>query len=396
MINKKIIIFLFAILLISNIYALGLTPARTTVNFEPGLEKTITFKVLNSDKLGLNLNVYATGNLSQYITIEQSKVSIPAGQESVEITYKVKLPDKLDYGLQTGEVVVAQVPEQSSSEESYVGATLAVATQLYVYVTYPGRYAEGSVEFFSQDDGVRIIIPVINRGEFDLVNLKANIDIYNNRSEKIASFNSKETSLKSRERTEIVEEYKLSTPGNYKAVITLLYDGETTKIEKDFVFGKSFLELQQIEAKNFNLGEIAKFEMLVENLAKEEVKNVYSQTRIFNEKNELLADFKSQTYDFAASSKKIVTSYWDTNGVREATYNAKVSLNYQDKFEERDLQFKVSQNNIQVFGLGYVIASSPQKGESNNLVIILVVVVVILVILNVTWFMLLRKRLKKS
>jgi len=157
----------------------------------------------------------------------------------------------------------------------------------------------------------------------------------------------------------------------------------------------SALELQQVSVDDFQLGQIAKFEMLIESRESRELTNVYSQTNIFNEKNELMADFKSQTYDVPANSKKLLVSYWDTKGVREGSYDSKIFLKYEDKSIEKKLKFEVSSNEIRVIGLGYVI-SQKSGGDSSNLILILVGVIIVLVLLNVSWFFFFRKKMKSK
>ena len=391
---KYKLFFVFVILLfcIGNIVALGLTPARTTVNFEPNLKRTVIFSVVNSEKADLNLDVYTRGELSSSISLERNSLVLGKDESSREVSYNFNLPEKLSPGLHTAEIIVAQ-PPNGENGDSYVGATLAVATQLYVIVPYPGKYAEADVNILTRDGETRVIIPVSNLGEFDLVSVKANIDIFDENGEKIKSFNTGEVSIKTKEKKEIIGIVTPSLIGNYRAVVTLLYDGETLNIEKRFSSFEQELELQQISIDNFNLGQIAKFEMLVENYKNAEIKNVYSQTNIFNSNGELMADFKSQTYDISAKSKKLLTSYWDTKGVKEGTYNSKVYLKYADQSFEKQLKFEVLQNEIRVIGLGYVI--SQQAGSDNSLITILVIIIIILVLVNLAWFFFFRKKLKK-
>ena len=97
---------------------------------------------------------------------------------------------------------------------------------------------------------------------------------------------------------------------------------------------------------------------------------------------------------FNALSKKALVSYWDTAGVKAGTYDALVVLKYADQSTENDLQFKVSENSLEVIGLGYVI-SSGGGGGSNTLMIILIVGIGVLILINLLWFFLFRRRLKR-
>lgn len=398
--NKKVLfvgmMFLLGVLLVSNVSALGVTPARTTIDFEPGLKRTVSFSVVNSEHKDMTLIISPQGDLNASISLKENSVSMSSGEESKQLSYEVNLPNKLSPGLHVAEVVILQLPEKSKTSEAYIGAALAVVTQLYVYVPFPGKYAEADLNIVNAGQGEEavFIIPIVNRGEFDLVSVKANIDIYNKLNEKITSFDTATISIGSKERKEIVSKWKADVPvGTYRAVVTLTYDGETINLEKQFNIGNKELELQQLEVNNFNLGDIAKLEMLVENKWSEQISGAHVQTQIYNNKEELVADFSSPNYDIPALSKKLMVSYWDTAGVKPETYEAKVFLKYAEVSTQKNLQLKVSKNKIEVIGLGYVV-SSEGSVEGNDLIPILIVGIIVLILMNLLWFLLLRKKLK--
>jgi hypothetical protein len=174
-----------------------------------------------------------------------------------------------------------------------------------------------------------------------------------------------------------------------------MYDGELISLEGEFNIGLETLELKQIEVNDFSLGDIAKMEMLVENKWSEPIVGAYTQTEIYNEDGGLAADFKSANYDVPALSKELMVSYWDTAGVKKGTYNTQVFLKYSDVSIPTNLKLKVEENRIEIIGLGYVI-SADSKGGSNTLMIVLVIGIITLVLINLLWFFILRKRLKKQ
>lgn len=395
--NKSLVIFALLIFLIGSVSALGVTPARTTIDFEPGLKRTVDFSIINSEHKDATLIISPQGDLNASISLKENSVTMSSTEESKQLSYEVNLPNELSPGLHVAEIVILQLPEKSETSEAYIGAALAVVTQLYVYVPYPGKYAEAALNIVNagQGEDAVFIIPVVNRGEFDLVSVKANIDIYNKLNEKITSFDTATISVRSKEKKELVSKWRADVPiGTYRAVVTLTYDGETINLEKQFNIGNKELELQQLEVNNFRLGDIAKLEMLVENKWSEQISGAHVQTQIYNEKEELVADFSSANYDIPALSKKLMVSYWDTAGVKPETYSAKVFLKYADISTQKNLQLKVSEDRIEVIGLGYVV-SSEGTSKNDNLVLVLIVGIVILILMNLFWFLLLRKRLKR-
>ena len=162
----------------------------------------------------------------------------------------------------------------------------------------------------------------------------------------------------------------------------------------EFNVGSVELELQQIEVRDFKLGEIAKFEMLIENKWSDVMSGVYTETEVFNNDGEVMADFKSPTYELEPLSKEILISYWDTGGVHKGSYDASVYLRYGEKSSQKDVRLDVYEDRIDIIGLGFVISERGSKG--NNLVIMLVISIGVLVLINLAWFLWIRKKLQEK
>ncbi|MBS3088501.1 hypothetical protein J4402_01845 [Candidatus Pacearchaeota archaeon] len=380
------------VLLAGRIDALGITPARASVDFVSGVEKMIGFNVINTDGKDMNLVVYASGELNKSIFIFENMISMGADEETKQISYNIKMPADLSPGMHSADIVVLEVPKEGGG----IGAVVGVIAQLNVYVPYPGKYAEAEMHISGaeQEGIVQFVIPVVSRGDVDLVSVHANVDIYNSIGEKVDSFNTLEVSASKEKRGEIVHNWKADVPaGVYSAKATVIYDGETLKLEKSFNVGEMILDLQQIEVRDFKLGEIAKFEMLVENKWGEEIKGVYTLMNVFNKEGEVMAEFKSPTENIPGFEKKVLVSYWDTGGVKKGTYDSSVYLIYGQKSAQKDLQLKVSDDMIEIVGFGYVISSKKLFGDRDLLIKVLVIGIVVLAVMNIAWFVFLRKRL---
>ena len=392
---KKLVLLLIGIFMISSVYALGVTPGRTTIDFEPGLQKNIGLEVINSGAKDISIILSAQGELAEYITLSSETIFIPANQ-SKTVNYNINFPESLEPGLRTGKVFIMEIPDSSELGSSAVLATLAVVSQLYVNVLYPGKFATSDMIIYNADeDGeATFVFPVVSHGEFDLTSVRANVDIYNSLNEKVDSFNTNSIEVPSGEKKEIIYKWKADVPiGNYRAAATVIYDDGKINLEKTFSVGAKELELQEINVNDFSLGEIVKLEMLIENKWSEIIKDAHIETRIKNEAGDVVSSFDSASYDIESLSKQVFVSYWDTAGVKVGNYDADVSIYYDDKSSKKSLEFQVEENELTIIGLGYVISDS--GGESNNLIIILVVVIVLLVLINLLWFFLLRKKLKK-
>jgi hypothetical protein len=398
--NKRIFVLILGmILLIQSVDGLGITPGRTGIKYVPGIEEEVSFTVLNSGNEDIDLVVLIQGDFNESVSVSEVSFSMTKEEKTKELRYKVKIPE-LTPGSHIAEIVIVQLPGKSPTSEAFVGAVVGVVTQAHIFVPFPGKYAEASMNVIGPEDGkVTFVIPVLNRGDLDIVRAGSEIDIFSSLNEKIATVNTNEVSIPAGSKREIVATWdsKSVDPGPYRAVATVLYDEDVIKIEKEFNVGKRLLELNGVEVNDFTLGEIAKFEMLVENKWGDPIRNAYAQMLVYNEKEEVMADFKSQTYNLEPLSKILMTAFWDTDGVKKGTYDSSMFLRYGKNSEQKDFKLEVKDKEINVIGVGYVISeTSSGSAESSGLVTILIIVVVVLVLINLVWFLVLRKKLSRK
>ena len=182
---KKILIFILVSLLIvltvQNVSAIGITPGRTTIDFEPNLQKEVSFSVTNAEQKAMSIVFYAKGELKESVSLNQDRASFSSGESSKSFSYTISLPAEFDRpGLHTAEIVAQEVPEDSELDGTVLGATVAVVTQVYVNVPYPGKYLEFDVEVIEASSGqlTTFLIPMISRGKLNIQKVKTKIEIY--------------------------------------------------------------------------------------------------------------------------------------------------------------------------------------------------------------------------
>lgn len=399
--NKKFIILFCCLFLISSVLALGVTPARKTLDYSGKSSESFSFTIVNSENKDMNLKISARGDLANYINLGKTSVDMSAADSEVKVSYTLNLPDSLNPGTQVGEIVITETPAEDMGE-NYIGATLAVVTQVYVYVPYPGKYAEAKLNVINADSNgdATFVISVASKGSFELTGVYANVDIYSSLNEKIDSFNTESYNIPSGEKKDIIYKWdaKNVAIGDYKARVALVYDEKVINLEDDFSVGEATIELQELYVNDFSLGQIVKVNMLLENKWSEPIIGVHSIMDIYGSNGNKLDSIKSPNYDIEPLGKQILSSYWDTVGVSEGSYNTIVSLEYNNKKIDNDLELVVSSNKLQVIGLGYVISSDNRTSSSGggDMTTILVIAVTILILVNVLWFVVFRKYLKKN
>ncbi|MFH1289871.1 MAG: hypothetical protein ABIH92_00510 [Nanoarchaeota archaeon] len=401
--KKTIFSILFFIVMLQSVLALGTFPGRQTIDFVPGMEKTFTFTVVNSEQRDINVVISAQGELQDYIFIPEVVVRMSASETSKEISYTVKLPQELPPGLHTADVVLVQLPDQFvDTGQMSVGAAVAVLTQVYVRVPYPGKYGEVNLNVFGPNENgeMTFAVPVFSRGEFALTGVKASVEVYTSLNEKVASVYTNEiASIPGKDRAELIANWdpQGAAPGPYRAVAKVTWGEGTESVEKEFTLGERRLTLEGVEVNDFKLGEIAKFEILVENHWSETIEGAYAEMIVYSESGNILADFKSPTYDIGPNNNELMLAFWDTQGVNEGSYDSTLFLKYAGTSDQNDLTIEVDEKKITIIGAGYIITAGVSgTGISKGLLIFLVGLIIVLALANISWFMYLRKRLAKK
>lgn len=376
---------LIGLVLLSNVSALGITPGRTTVSFEPTLEKVVAFDVINTEKEATEVVFSVRGELAKYISLSNNFGIFANGEEIKPFEYKINLPTELEPGFHSAEVVVLKAPKGSTLEGTTIEATVSVVTQVYVYVPYPGKYIESDLEVYSSEESntIEFHFPFVSRGEEEISKVSAKIDIFGG-EEKIITLETNSLSAKTNDRKELFVSWNPEVDdGEYWALATINYDGQEITHEESFSVGKENLGLVSIGVKDFELGDIAKIRILVENRLKDPVQDVFASLKILNSGSIGVADVKSVDYNLAPESREELVVYWDTEGVKKGLYDLELGIHKGEKSTNKDFKIDVREDDIVFTGVGFVVAGSGDGKVSTTTVILLVAGFLILI--NLFW-----------
>jgi hypothetical protein len=385
----------------ANAKAIGLTPGRTTVDFEPNLEKTITFTIINNEHKEFKALVYVEGDLKDSVVLDRNIVDFKETDNSKEFQFKFRMPDKIDKpGEYWTKVVVMDMPagmETGKLEGQVVIATTAVIHQVKVKVPYPGKYVDLEMAINEAEPGgtTMFFVKILNVGTENVYKAFATLDILGPTNEKIDTIESEAIAVESKNTGELVIPWVANVnPGVYHAVVTLNYDDKTAKIEKNFGVGALRIEVLDVKVRNFVLGGIAKFEINVENKWNQKIENVFAEMVINNQKGDQVASLKSASIDVESMQRATLYAYWDTEGVEKGAYDAKIILHYADKTAEKMLKTNVQLESIETEFVGITARAITAKGGPGPGADILVPLVLILVMINAGWFFYFRRRKK--
>ena len=396
-----ITLFLFlAVLNIETASAIGITPGRTTVLFEPGLENTVQFKIINNEHKDMNVLLSVEGEFSEFVTLYNKLIEFKSSDEEKIFKYSFKLPLAIEKpGIHEAKIIAMELPKDIDQPGTYVGATIAVATQLYIKVPYPGKYLELRMDVQESDvnETTKFVVSATNLGEQKIARAYAIIDIISKTGERLATVKTATQEIDSEQRKELVTEWKVDVnPGTYLARATVVYDEHTAEIEKIFNIGTLRLELIDVVVEDFRLGGIAKFNILLENKWGEQIKDVYAQVLIFDDASKKIADSKSANENIPALSRKNMFAYWDTAGIDIGDYKGKIVMHYLEQETEKEILVRVRENSLIVDIIGVTAKAIARQGAGISSSFLLISIIIVLILINVAWFLFLRKKLTKT
>jgi len=335
--NKLIATALLVSLLLTNtVYAIGISPSRTEIDFEPGLSETFTFYVVNTEKKAMDVGVYKTGDLSEYITLSTNSLSFSQVDSVKSFTVTLNLPQSIEKpGISDNRIGIIE----SLLEGIGIGARAGVEAQLWVRVPYPGYYAE--VGFDAPDvavgDTTNFTISITSRGT-ESMTASGRILVYDGEVQ-IATLDAGQVSLEPDESKTLQAEWSTQgiKPGLYRAVASVNYPGKTVEVEKTFHIGTLQVEILNISSTRVQLGEIAKFDVALQSIWNEPISDVYVELEIIEGINSPLKT-KSETFSLGSWETRTVKIYADTEKLSEGLYDVRATVYYANQTTVKELE----------------------------------------------------------
>lgn len=407
--NANILFMIAALILLicmcGSAAALGIGPSRQYITFAPGQTMEGEFILINDAAEEFKAGAYVQGDLAEYITISAPLVDVSSKDASKQIPYTLKFPAEMPRpGEHRIEVVVRQFPPDTApAEGTTISANMAVIAQIIIKVPYPGKYAEGKL-FISgsekTDAPMRFGIAIYNFGTEQIDEAYVEIQVFDPKNERVADFSTDKKGIKSKEEGNFIIDWTPDVPkGTYKAIATFHYDGKHFIIEQGFDIGSFVIDVSDISAKNFRLGDVAKFDILLFNSWNTELKDVYVEMLVEDSTGKRMTEFKTGVVDIPSQQAKQLEAYWYTEGVAPGIYKVKLIVHYSGKMTQKEYDFEVSTNSMTRLGAAGQAISEQEKSEivSQGVIIMLILIVLALLIgMNIVWFYFLSKRFKKK
>ncbi len=396
---KVLLVLLLFLVIMTNVDALGVTPARKIVDVEDyGLDFSSQFTVVNEKSTAMKVSIDIDGTLSEYVTLDKVLLEFKEGEKEKVVNYNIKLPSDVgEPGSNDINFIVTELPV-GEDKGIFVGARISLITSLRVRVPYPGEFIESEVDISSGDSEGNIMFTIYahNLGSQNIDNARATVEVLGPTNEVVQIFETSSENIETGKRKELIAIWNAKVnPGKYYANIVVVYDGKKVELGKEFNVGEAKLEVRDIIVDDFKLGDIAKFEIMLRNLWNEALDDVYAEMQIYDLDGNLIGTFKTPLENLDAREDGTLLGYWDTGGVDVGEYKAKLVVYYPGGSFERDVETVISPKGIRatVRSTGRAIALSGVSYKFNS---VFMIGLFILILINIFWFVYFGKRKNKA
>ncbi len=373
-----IITLILTINTISTVKAIGVSPAKITIDYKPGLEGEYQFMVKNNAGYPLDATISFSGDFAEYATAEPETVSL---RES-KIGYfkvKIKLPEEWD---KPGKNILRVNVIESVENSGGINTRTAVVPWIVINVPYPGRYAQ--ITSFKVADGKKgvnegedtpVEFSIKNMGKEDLDKVNAKIELIDNQEKVLETqeFNNLEIKQGETYSKSLMLSTKNKEPSDYQAKLTVTYDDKVLERKTNFIVGKFDMKIinytREIEKEG-----IKEFFVEIQNRWKGKV---FAEAQITLPNGTTARTPREQFNDF---QQKKLTGYIDTSKLSEGPNQGTITLYFSENNLGEQEEQKTEAIIINVIKKKEPATESPLNIKINMTTLIIIALVILLII----------------
>lgn len=337
---KKFVYLSFVIILIlisfEGVSAIGITPSRIIINFEPNLQVT-KYACVIYKSTGV-INVSARAGLAKYISLDKNQLVFNGSKTQQCVKYTLSLPSTLTPGKNAARITASETA--ASGGRGALGSIAAVGQQIWVIVPYPGKYLTATLKAHDAEAGepVEFTITLNSKGNETISKVIGSIEIINQNNVSLGFLPTTEiTNFKPTTTATLNAVWSPSAKdvGTYRAIATINYDGKTAEAETTFRIGELTLRLINVTSPPIKEGEIGKIDILVESVWISTISDVYAEIKASGKTAE------SSQVVVNPWSRKTIFVYFPTEGLEAGKYPATATVYYADKTADKEFTITV-------------------------------------------------------
>jgi hypothetical protein len=369
-IMKRGLIFLgLFLVLCGSVNAIGISPDRTYIPFEPSKVGQFDIIVLNTYRENITVGIELEGKLARYFKVEDKEGFIEEnGMEKFLISYK--LPNEIST---PGKNFVNIKIRKIMGKEKGISAVLNVISTVNVEVPYPEKYVTYDFKVDSVNIGENLFFKfkITNKGIKDLFIVRPVVDVYsiNNLKDRAGQF--KGTVFKLASGEEYLENFEVNSTtigkGEFLADAYVNFDG-LDSIHKNLSFAVGYEDVEVYNHTNVLLvGGIRKYSVYLKNMWNLLVKDVYLEAHIEKDGAVLTEKSVSHTVDMEPLDIAEVPVFLDITNLPPGKYDVIVDVYYGELIKQERLTVKIDD--------GFEITNG----------MILIFILVLLVAIDIAW-----------
>ncbi len=337
-INILMIIWVF--LLMGIVQAIGVMPGNQPFEFDP--DSKYEGRVLIRNTAGeMRVRVSASGELAPYMHLEVSEIILKEG-ESREVKYNVALPKNAEPRVYRGQIVVAEVPEEEGIPNRII-AGVSVASGVEIFLQPVENYLvvqEYKIDVQNRD--VTFVIPVVNKGFLEMSEVSAEIQVNDEKGNKIDVLKTNTVTLPPNGNKELVLQWNADMPpGIYAAIFTPMV-GEERKAseEREFFFrSQEILEVKDIiPDENFIFGSHARFKIILQNHAGRLLEGAFIGVEVYDKEGTRVAQTETPRRDISAFEEVVQEVFFDTLPLQKGSYKVLVKVHHSGMVHEVEMK----------------------------------------------------------
>lgn len=262
-----VIMLLSSVISSMNVSALGVTPGRVTLIFEPNVEKEISFTLVNTEHKSMSIVLSVEGEMADNIILNQTSFVLNAAEEQKTLSYKVIFPSNENIlgesGIKARIKAVAIV--QNTHSGTSIGVNVGVEQQLYVLtnvsinktlenVSEKLNVTKVFVQNYNRGDVAKVEIQIFNPKTQVLEQVYSTMLVYDKSETLRSQFNSTSEDIAPKQNATLFAfwDTKGFELGNYSGNLTVYYDNKTKE-------QKLMIQLEENKIE-INIGEFEKAE----------------------------------------------------------------------------------------------------------------------------------------
>jgi hypothetical protein len=383
-----VLILLFLVLItISSVSALGVAPSKKIIDYDTN-EHVITTRILNSEGQDKHLIITASGELSPYVTIPEPEILVRSYESEKYFDYIIQLPSNLEPGPKILYLSISEIP--SGDAQSGASGLISITYQLIVNVPYDGLHAKGFISVSANNEKnalMNIAATIENIGTEDISRLDGTLNIFDLSTNQLVWQKNIDSQIIISEKNslKLSEESQIESNGKYLAQYSLTYYNDysnqkkSLNLTKDFEIGSYNITLTNASVKNFRLGTIAKFDMIVDADWNIPITDASTELVISDVQGNVLDTINTSGITLNPNNN-MLTAYWDTINIESGTYLVSINIYAGNKIISRTYSTIVGNSKIVMTPEDAVSDTSSKISVRVILSAILIIVAIILIV----------------